>query len=104
MEIRITARHFTLKQSEKNAVEQRVRRLQQYFDGITNVNVILDKADGSTEAKAAELTVSVFRQTLVSNAENETVETAVDAAAEKMRRQLMRYKAKLKSKDKDVIR
>lgn len=104
MEIRITARHFTLKQSEKNDVEQKVMRLEQYFAGITNVNVVLDKADGSPDSRAAELTVLVFRQTLVAHAENETVETAVDAAAEKMRRQLMRYKAKLKSKDKDVIR
>jgi putative sigma-54 modulation protein len=102
MEVRITARHFSLSASQKSEVEQRVEKLKQYYDGITDVQVILDKV--STSGKTAELNVKVFRQTLVSSGEGEQVENAMDTATERMRRQLMRYKAKLRSKDKDIMK
>ncbi len=102
MEVRITARHFSLSPTQKTEVEHRVDKLKQYYDGITDVQVILDKV--TSNGKVAELNVKVFRQTLISSGEAETVETAVDAAAEKMRRQLMRYKAKLRSKDRDFLK
>ncbi|NNE36540.1 MAG: ribosome-associated translation inhibitor RaiA [Rhodothermales bacterium] len=104
MDVRITARHFSLNPSQKIEVEQRVEKLAQYYDGISDVQVILDRVGDATDAKAAELNVKVFRQTLVSSAEGDSVETAVDTAIEKMRRQVQRYKAKLRSKDKNVMR
>lgn len=104
MEVRITARHFTLSASQKQEVEQRVQKLTQYYDGIANTQVILNRVGDSSDAKSAELNAKVYRQVLVSHGEGDTVESAVDSAADRMRRQLLRYKQKLRSKDKDISR
>ncbi len=47
MEVRITARHFSLSPTQKTEVEHRVDKLKQYYDGITDVQVILDKVWGN---------------------------------------------------------
>jgi len=104
MEVRITARRFSLGETQKREIEEKVTKLTQYYDGITDTQVILDNSSDSSSGKVAELNVNVFRQTLVSQAEGDSIESALDAAAERMRRQLMRYKEKLRSKDKDFMR
>ncbi|MCB0717231.1 MAG: ribosome-associated translation inhibitor RaiA [Bacteroidetes bacterium] len=104
MEVRITSRRFSLGESQKREIEEKVSKLTQYYDGITDTQVILDHSSSSSSSKIAELNVNVFRQTLVSQAEGDTIESAMDAAAERMRRQLMRYKEKLRSKNKDFMR
>jgi putative sigma-54 modulation protein len=104
MQTRITARHFTLREDLKEYIESRMDRLQRYYDGITDARVILTVDRGTPLQRHAEIVVSVFRQQLMAQDVAETHELAIDACVEGLRRQLLRYKSKLRRTDQKLHR
>ena len=92
MKINLTARHFDLSISAREYCQEAVRGLEKYFDRINDVQVVLDK---EKERWKAEMIVGVPGRTLTSNSETDQLFTAVDEAAEKMSRQIERYKARI---------
>lgn len=94
MPLTITARHFDLVDAHKHHAERAIQRLSRYFDHIINTDLIL------THEKyryTAELMMQVYGTVLTSKEEAGEVAAAIDQAAEKMERQLKKYKAKLQS-------
>lgn len=102
MQVQITARHFDATPTLRDYAEQRLSKLTRYYDGITDAHVIMG-VDHETE-KNTEITLNVFRQQLVADATAPTHEEAIDGCVERLRRQLLKYKSKLKSKDKDYVK
>ena len=97
MEPRITARHFSLSNDLRNFVNDRVAKLEQYYNGITDAHVILDIENGRPNSRySAEAILTVYRQTLSAQDSADSHETALDNCVEGLRRQLLRYKGKLK--------
>ena len=99
MDTQITARHFKARESLKAHVEERVSQLEKYYNGITGAHVILEH--GTPGVKSAEINLNVRRQHLVAKEESSTYETAVDNCVNQLKRQLLRHKDKLRSKERD---
>ena len=99
MNTQITARHFNASPALRTYAADRLARLHKYYDGITDAHIILDN---EALEKAAEITLGVYRQRLAAQDAAGTHEEAIDRCVEHLRRQLKRYKAKLRSTDKDV--
>ncbi|MDX1531743.1 MAG: ribosome-associated translation inhibitor RaiA [Rhodothermales bacterium] len=103
MQTRITARRSDIPDGLRAHIEQSVSKLDRYYDGIYDAHVVLTDGDGG-RGKAAEVTVNVRRQTLKAQNAAPTHEEAITGCVRELRRQVLRYKDRLRSTDKDVHR
>lgn len=99
MQTTITARHFTASPALRQYASARLNRLEKYYDGITDARVVLHQ---NALTKRAEITLRVYRQRLSAQDGAQTYEEAIDQCVERLRKQLIRYKDKLRSTKKDV--
>ena len=105
MNPRITARHFSLSDQLRDFVLDRIAKLDQYYNGITGAHVILDVENGRPTAQhSAEVVLTVYRQTLSARDTADSHELALDECVDSLRRQLLRYKGKLRDTAKDYHR
>ena len=96
MDIQVTGRHLSVTSETRELVEEKITRLEKYFERITRVEVILEAFEKRNEYKA-EVIVHAPRGThLVSHATEETMTSAVDTGIHKMERQLSKFKERLK--------
>ena len=91
MRINFTARHYKSSRRLKQYAENEIKRLEKFFDGIINCDVVLDF---QKEMQIAELKVTVYGQVLTVIEKTEDIYKSIDYAAIKMERQLKRYKQK----------
>lgn len=93
MRINITARHFKLTEELKQFTEVEVSRLKKYYSGIVDAEVILswEKHD-----RLAEIKMSVYSTLLTSLGRSEEMKKSINEAVEKMERQLVKFKDKLR--------
>ena len=96
MRINITARRFKLKEPLRQFTEEEVLRLKKYYDAIVDVEVILnwEKHDRITEIK-----MLVYGTLLTAEARSEDMKKSIYEAVEKMERQLLKYKDRLRGFD-----
>ncbi len=79
-------------------IEQKVNKLDTFFDRIIDVEVKLKlENSGQVKDKIAEVSLNVPGQSLFAKETNKTFEQSVDGAVENLRRQLKRYKQKLRA-------
>ena len=104
MQIQITVRHFDAPAGLKEYAHDELNKLERYYDGVTDAHVILSKGNGAGADKEAEITLNVYQQRLYAQDKAATHEGAIDHCVKRLRRQLKKYKAKLRSKDKDFHR
>ena len=102
MRTEITFRHFDTVPSLKEHASRRLDKLSKIYDGITDARVVLDYEPVEASRKSAEISLAVYRQILTARDSAETHEEAINRCVAQLRRQIMRYKAKLRSVDKDV--
>lgn len=95
MNTRVTARHFELTPELKQLAKANFESLERFFDSIISCHLILDV---ERHRKLAELQVKVFGQTLRSTGETDDMYASIEAAFDKARGQLKKYKSKLKGK------
>lgn len=103
MQTRITARHTTLTDGLRGHIEHSVNKLGRYYDGIHDAHVILDGHDQGI-SKTAEVKLSVYRRTLTAQEAAPTYQKAVTSCVRQLRRQVLRYKDRLRSTTQDVHR
>lgn len=104
MPTRITARHTELSDGLRAHIEQSVSKLDRYYDGIHDAHVVLDGQESDNVGKKAEVKVNVYRRTLTAQDAGSTYQDAVNGCVRQLRRQVLRYKGKIRSKDKDSHR
>lgn len=104
MQTQITARHADLHPDLRDHIEGQLAKLQRFYDGIISAHVILEESNAPANNKRAEVNLEVYQQRLSADAAAATYEQAVTQVVDRMRRQLKRYKAKLRSTDKDAHR
>ena len=93
MRVEITARHFEAPSALKRHAEEEVQRLTKFYDGIVDCEIILEhESNGET----AEVRVRVYGRNLVAKDTSSDMGKSVDGAVEKLRRQIKRYKRKLR--------
>lgn len=100
----ITARHVDVSNRVRQYAEDRTAKLEKFYDGIIDAHVILGEDNSPAEEKTAEINVSVYQKQLSAEDSASTHEEAVNLCVDHLRRQLEKYKAKLRSKDKDAHR
>jgi putative sigma-54 modulation protein len=94
MQINISGRHVEVTDSMKEYVTSKVERLTHHHDRITSTNVILsvDKL-----IQKAEATIHVSGKDVFAEATHEDLYAAIDALVDKLDRQLIKHKEKMRS-------
>ncbi len=100
MEVKINTVHFNADQKLMDFVSKKVAKLDTFFDGIINSDVTLKiLKPEAAKNKVAELKVSIpSNGYLFAKKEADSFEEATDLAVDAIRKQLGKYKEKLKSK------
>jgi putative sigma-54 modulation protein len=93
MRFNITARRFKLSEELKEYTQSEAFRLKKYFDGIIDTEVILG---WEKKMRTAEIKIAVCGTTLTAKEPSEDMKLAVRQAVDKLERQLIKYKDKLR--------
>jgi putative sigma-54 modulation protein len=96
MQTRITARHVQVDDGLRANLEKSVTRLSRYYDGIVDARVVLHESERPHEGKSAEVVLNVYRQTLTAQGHASTHTEAVNNCVRQLRRQVLRYKDRLR--------
>jgi putative sigma-54 modulation protein len=94
MNIAITARKFKAHDTLKNFITGEVSSLEKFYDDILDVDVILSFHNSKDSLKSAEIIIKVPGQTLTATEETDDFKKSVNAAIEKLSRQLKKLKTK----------
>lgn len=100
MEVKINSVHFNADQRLVEFVNKKVNKLDTFFEGIINAEVTLKvlKPEAANN-KISELKISIpSNGYLFAKKQADTFEEATDLAVDAIRKQLGKYKEKLKSK------
>lgn len=100
MEIKINSVHFTADQKLVDFINKKVSKLDTFYDGIINAEVTLkvDKPESSNN-KISELKLSIpANGYLFAKKQADSFEEATDLAIDAIKKQLDKFKDKLKSK------
>ena len=94
MQINISGHHLEVTESLNEYVTSKLERLNNHHDRITNIHVILsvDKL-----VQKAEATLHVSGKDLFADATSDDLYAAIDSLADKLDRQLIKYKEKMRS-------
>jgi len=94
MQMTISGHHLEITDSIRDYVQSKLERLDNHHDRITNTHVILsvDKLE-----QKAEATLHVSGKDIHAEAISEDLYAAIDALADKLDRQLIKHKEKLRS-------
>lgn len=100
MNLNITARHFKLTEELKQITTKEISRLKKYYDGIIEVDVILEweKMD-----RLAEVHLMVYGTILSAQERSDNMKRAIVRSVDKLERQLIKYKEKLHSFDHEKV-
>jgi putative sigma-54 modulation protein len=97
MAVRITGHHIEMTEQLRDYIEKELSRLDKFFDGIINTEVILRQDTKRNHLKEAEIILSVYEHRLTAKATDADVLKAFDKSLTKVERQLIKFKDKLKS-------
>ena len=97
MELQINSVHFDADQGLTDFVQQKINKLDTYFDRIVEGEVFLKQDNNTppTNSKIVEVKLFVPGSTLFSKEEAATFEIATDRVLDSMSKQLKKYKDKL---------
>ena len=98
MRLNITARRFKLSKDLKEFTESEAFRLKKYYDGIIDTDVILG---WEKKTRVAEIKIAVYGTTILAKENSEDMKTAIRQAVDKLERQLIKYKDKLRGFDRE---
>lgn len=97
-EINFETPHFTADQSLLDHISSRLQRVHHYFDNIQSVDVYLKLENaGQVKEKIVELKIRVPGKTLMASGTSKTFEGAYDIASSALKRQIVRYKEKIRA-------
>ncbi|WP_019529750.1 ribosome hibernation-promoting factor, HPF/YfiA family [Dasania marina] len=94
MQINVSGHHVEVTTALRDYVSSKFSRLERHFDQITNTNVTLTVEKLSQKAEA---NVHVAGADLFAVSESEDMYAAIDTLTDKLDRQLIKHKEKVKS-------
>ncbi|MFH0919215.1 MAG: ribosome-associated translation inhibitor RaiA [Fibrobacterota bacterium] len=94
MNIQFTARHFHASESLRDNITDRAEDLTKFYENIISAHIILDAED--TLRQKAEVVVSTRKKSIAGKAQDEKMGRAIDAAFDKVERQLKKINEKIK--------
>ncbi|MDC8830062.1 ribosome hibernation promoting factor [Alteromonas gilva] len=93
MQINLTGHHVEITDSLRNYVDTKFSKLERHFDHISNVHVILNVEKLNQKAEA---TMHLSGAEVFASSENLDMYAAIDAMVDKLDRQVIKHKEKLK--------
>ena len=93
MQINLTGHHVDITDSLRSYVDTKFSKLERHFDHISNVHVILNVEKLSQKAEA---TVHLSGAEVFASAENPDMYAAIDSMVDKLDRQVIKHKEKIK--------
>lgn len=93
MQISVTGHHLDITDSLRDYVTTKFERLERHFDHVTDVHVILENEKINNKAEA---TFHVSGAKLFAEDRKEDMYAAIDGLADKLDRQVVKHKEKLK--------
>jgi putative sigma-54 modulation protein len=99
MKVHTESVQFKADQKLVNYVEKKLAKLDTFFDRIIGADVKLRlENSGQVRDKVAEVRLRVPGTTLFAKETNKTFEASIDLALDNLKRQLTKYKAKIRSR------
>lgn len=95
MQIQITAKNMVLTDAIKSYAEKKVGRLEKYFDHISEATIVLEIQKNLHIVEVLIAAKGVFMKGLE---KSEDLYASIDLATDKIEKQLVKYKEKLKNK------
>ena len=95
MQLNITGHHIVITPSLSNYIKEKTERLTRHFDQVININVILEVQKLTHKAEASVL---VSGNNLFAESVEDDMYAAIDSLADKLDRQVLKHKEKIKSK------
>lgn len=97
MELKIQSIHFDADKKLLDFIEQKVNKLEHYFDGITGCEVYLKLENSKDEnSKVAEIKLLTNKKDLFAKSARHTFEEAVIESTQAIRTQIKKHKDKLR--------
>jgi putative sigma-54 modulation protein len=93
MQINLTGHHVEITDSLRNYVDTKFSKLERHFDHISNVHVILNVEKLNQKAEA---TMHLSGAEVFASSENLDMYAAIDSMIDKLDRQVIKHKEKLK--------
>lgn len=103
MKVQIQSVHFDADKKLIQYIQLKLNKLDKYFGRAIDAEVILKLNNSTHENKTVEIKLKVPRESLFSKEHGSTFETATDEAVEGLRRQLNKFKEKLKPVKKKAL-
>lgn len=97
MRVHTESVQFKADQKLLDFIERKLLKMEHFFDRVIDARVTLKlENSGQIKDKIAEVKLSVPGETLIAKASTKTFEASVDMAVDSLRRQLVRYKEKIR--------
>jgi putative sigma-54 modulation protein len=93
MHISFTGHNIDVTQALKTFTEEKLNKLERHFDKINSIHVVFD-IEHLTQV--AEASIQVAKGELHARAESDDLYSAIDALIDKLDRQLIKYKEKIR--------
>lgn len=98
MKVYMETVHFKADQKLVDYIEKKLNKMDQFFDRIIDAKVILKlENSGQVRDKVAEVKLSVPGDVIFIKETGKTFEASIDQASSTLKRQLIRYKERLRS-------
>lgn len=95
MQINVSGHHIEVTGALHDYVENKLNRLERHFDRITQIDVILSV---EKQRQKAEATIRIAGGEIFADAESEDLYAAIDMLTDKLDRQLIKQKEKIKDR------
>jgi putative sigma-54 modulation protein len=95
MKTTFTARHFHASERLQAYAHEAVAKLQKFFDGPIDADVVLEPDEDLDNPQRATITMQVSKAVLVAEEKAKTYEMALNACVDNLKRQLIKHKEKL---------
>lgn len=93
MNLSVTGQHIDVTEPLKDYVHEKMNRLERHFDNVTDVHVILNVEKLRQQAEA---TINLTGTRIHAEAEENDMYAAIDMLVDKLDRQVLKHKEKLK--------
>jgi putative sigma-54 modulation protein len=94
MQVNLTGHHVDITDALRAYVDEKIAKLERHFDHVTNVHVILSIEKLNRKAEA---TVHIAGADVFADSVHEDMYAAIDGLIDKLDRQVLRHKEKVKS-------
>ncbi len=100
MQIKIAARHGHLNEEHQKEIQAKVEKLLHYFGRISMIEVMIDLHESSSIAVEIKVDAE-HKHDFVAREKDNEMKVALDAAIEKIKQQIHRYKDKIQDHRRD---